>query len=219
MAIAYDNSTYFAGSAVSSVTESHTVAGTDRILFVYFYWDTSRTVSSVTYGGVAMTAVGTQNDNNGGEFSNTYYLVAPATGANDVVVTMSGTCGIEGVASSYTGALQVSPIDATRYEPHNLETGTAYAEALTATADNCWVVWGTREYEGRTITAGSDTALRAWSPSVFGAILADSNAAVVSAGSRTLNLNASASGNWYSDVLVSFKPSASVNTTNFFAMM
>lgn len=156
-----------------------------------------------------MTAVSTANNNGGGEYSNMYYLAAPDTGANTISITMSGACSIEAVASSYTGAAQTSPIDAFRYEPANLETGTSYSEALTTSDDNCWVVWGTREYAGRTISSGTNTAFREKVNVIFGAILADSNAAVSPAGSRTLNLTANASANWYSDVLVSFKPAAS----------
>ena len=205
MAIAYDNSTYFKVGSATSITQAHTVVGSDRILFVYVYWNNSRTITHVKYNGVTMTAVGTENDNGGGERSNLFYLIAPATGENDVVVTLSGSSGIEGVASSYTGALQTAPIDVVRYEAAGLNTGTTYAEALTTVADNTWVIWGTRDYSGGTVSAGANTALRAWNPSIFGAILADSNAVVTPAGSRTLNLSNSISGNWYSDVLVSFK--------------
>ena len=206
MAIAFDNTTQADTNTDSyPLSFSHTVTGSDPILFVYLYWNTSRTVSSVTYNGVSMTAVSTANDNGGGEFSNVYYLAGPATGSNTVAITMSGSCSIEAVAASYTGADQSTPIDASRYEAANLETGTSYSEALTTVADNCWVVWGTREYAGRTVSAGANTAFREKVNVIYGAIWADSNAAVTPAGSRTLNLSATASGNWYSDVLVSFK--------------
>jgi len=207
MAIAYDSSAQSNTGAASSLTFSHTCTGSERLLIVDAYWGDSRTVSSVTYNSVSMTQVVAPLDTGGGERHGMYYLIAPATGANNVVITLSGSTGIVGISSSYTGVDQTTPTDANRTET-GLETGTTYAEALTTVTDNSWVVWGTREYAGRTITAGANTALRQREASVYGMIVADSNAAVTPAGSRTLNLNANLSGNWYSDILMSLKPSA-----------
>lgn len=207
MAIAYDTSTQANTGAASSLTFSHTCTGSDRVLVLDVYWSSSRTVSSIQYAGVAMTAAVTQLDTGGGERHGMYYLIAPATGANNVVITLSGSASIVGIASSYTGADQTTVIGATRTEL-GLETGTTYAEALTTLTDDSWVVWGTRDYAGRTITAGANTALRQRESTQFGMILADSNAAVNPAGSRTLNLNANLSANWFSDILVEIKPAA-----------
>lgn len=205
MAIAYDTSTQANTGAASSLTFSHTCTGTDLVLFLDVYWSSSRTVSSIQYAGVSMTQVVSPLDTGGGERHGMYYLNAPATGANNVVITLSGSASIVGIASSYTGADQTAPLGATRTET-GLETGTTYAEALTTLTDNSWVVWGTRDYAGRTITAGANTALRQRENTQFGMILADSNAAVTPAGSRTLNLNANLSGNWFSDILAEIKP-------------
>jgi len=213
-AIAFDNSTQANTSGTpSSLTFAHTVSGSNRILFVYIYWNQSRTVSSVTYNGVGMTAVGSDNDNGGGERSNIDYLVAPATGANNVVITMSGATSIEAVAASYTGALQTSPIDASRYEPAALENTSSYSEALTTTTDNSWVIWGTRNYSGVVVSAGANTALREQVLVIYGALFGDSNAAVTPAGSRTLTLTSVSASNFFSDVLVSFKPAAEPEAT------
>jgi len=215
--IAFDASA--TGLAVaSSLTYSHTCTGSDRILLVNMWCGASRTISSITYNGVTMTELANLALG-GGERNAVYYLVAPATGANNVVITLSGSATIVGLSNSYTGVLQATPIDASRTET-GLDTGTTYAEAITSVADNCWSVWFSRQYAGGTTTAGADTVLRASEFVTYGAFSADSNAAITPAGSRTMNMACTISGNWFTDILATLAPSTSaVNTTNFFVMM
>lgn len=109
-AVAFDAATTGTGSSVGSLTFSHTVGagGVDRLLIVSVSID-NRTVSGVTYGGVAMTSVGSVQ--NGAQISHMWRLIAPATGANNVVVTMSGGgVDIIAVATSYTGVNQATPL-------------------------------------------------------------------------------------------------------------
>jgi len=210
MSISYDNSTKAnTTGAASSLTFAHTVSGANRILFVDAYWNSSRTKTSITYNAVTLTEVVAPLDTGGGERHGMDYLIAPATGANNVVITLSGSAAIVGIASSYAGADQGSPIDTVRTEI-GLETGTTYAETITNTiVDNCWAIWGTREYAGRTITAGANTTVRQRELVHYGMIVADSGAAITPAGAYTLNLNAGGgSGNWYSDIIATFKPVA-----------
>lgn len=209
-AIAFDNSTPGSnGSTVSSLTYAHTVTGTDPLLIVSAYWTSSRTVSGFTYNAVSMTEVVTTLDTGGGERHGMYYLINPATGANNVVITLSGTSlsGIESAASSYTGVDQTDAIDATRTET-NLETGTSYSEAITSTVDNTWAVWSTRNYSGVAVSAGANTALREQILVSYGMLLADSNAAITPAGARTVTLTTAGSSNWYTDILVTIIPGA-----------
>jgi hypothetical protein len=172
MAIAFDNSasTYY-GSAVGSFTYSYTTTGTDRGLFVELYYQNSSTVSAITYNGVTMPSVVSPLDTGGGERHGMWYLANPASGSNTLSVTFSISTGYVAIISSYTGVNQYTPIGATRTET-GLETGTTYAEALTTTRDNSWILWGTREYAGRTITAGTDTTLLQRENTVYGLIQA-----------------------------------------------
>lgn len=207
-AIAFDDSSQGNSvGAASSLTYSHTVSGSDRLLIVGVWFGSSRSLSSITYNGDTMSDVVTILDTGGGERHGMQYLIAPDTGSNNVVVTLSGSAGIESTVASYTGVDQTDAIDATRTEL-GLETGTTYSEAITSVEDNTWAIWSTREYAGRTISAGADTALRERIAVNFGLILADSDAAITPAGSRTLNLSASLSGNWFSDILVTIIPAA-----------
>lgn len=209
MALAYDSSATSNTGSASSLTYSHTCSGVDRILLVQVWCGSNRTISSITYNGVSMTELSTLTGGSigAGERTAVYYLIAPATGANNVVVTLSGATSIASNSASYTGVDQTNPIDASRTET-DLDTGTSYAESITSNANNCWAVWGTREYAGRTITAGANTAVRQRESSQYGIIWADSNASITPAGSRTMNLNANASGNWLSDILITILPSA-----------
>lgn len=114
----FDNSTLGTiAASESSLTFAHAVAaGSNRILLVFVGKEGTATVTGVTYNGVAMTLIdppGTIDENTltGLEV---YRLVAPATGTNNVVVTMSTNIGgldrVTAVAASFTGVDQTNPI-------------------------------------------------------------------------------------------------------------
>lgn len=110
MAIAFDAATTGTAAGAGSLTFSHSVGagGADRLLVVAVSID-NRTVTGVTYGGTAMTSVGSAT--NGAQVSHMWRLIAPATGANNVVVTLSGGgTDIVAVATSYTGVDQTTPL-------------------------------------------------------------------------------------------------------------
>lgn len=118
MAIALDAATSSSSTASSTLTFSHTVAGSDRVLMVGVSWQTgavnNATVTGVTYNGVAMTLVDEQappdpfNQTLGASL---WRLVAPATGTHNVVITISNTSDvILGGATSWTGVDQTTPL-------------------------------------------------------------------------------------------------------------
>ena len=96
---------------------SHTVtASKGRLLLVVkVAWRdsaTPSTVSGIDYNSVALTKLGSVT--NGNTRTDIWYLKAPSTGANDVVVTMSGS-GVDYVsiiATSYYGVDQTTPLGA-----------------------------------------------------------------------------------------------------------
>jgi hypothetical protein len=73
---------------------------------------TAYTVSGVAYNSVALTKLG--GVTNGNDRTDIWYLKAPATGNNDVVVTMSGTgiTFVSIIATSYYGVDQTTPLGA-----------------------------------------------------------------------------------------------------------
>jgi len=109
-AVAVDSTSHtFANSATH--TWSHTVgAGSNRVLVVgVSNRDGTRTVSTVTYGGVALTRIGLQNGAGTANRVELWRLIAPATGTANIIVTLSGSTETVAGAVSYTGVDQTTP--------------------------------------------------------------------------------------------------------------
>ena len=93
MAVAFDAASVGNSGAttVTSLTWSHvTGAGTNRLLLVGIAWTGSGSITSVTYGGAAMAAVGSSVQATTTYTTAVYYLLNPASGTNSIVVTPSG---------------------------------------------------------------------------------------------------------------------------------
>jgi hypothetical protein len=115
MAVAVDATTTDGtslGSPQSSRTFSHTCSGSNRLLIVDVCNDedgSAVTVSSVTYAGAALTERITVARGNV-QRASIWYRVAPATGANDVVVTLASAQEFTTAARSYTGVNATTPL-------------------------------------------------------------------------------------------------------------
>ncbi len=143
------NSTTISGSSITTMSWKHTTgAGNDRILLVTI--DTSRsnggnpkTVSSVTYDGVALTkAAEVAYSSDPRIQSYLYYLVNPSSGAKTIdVVFSSGSTSMQAVAGSvtYTNVNQTNPLQVTNT---NSGSGTAQSVSLTATGSNNKMLFG-----------------------------------------------------------------------------
>jgi hypothetical protein len=112
MAIAYDNATTYIATNNTSLTIhtfSHTVVSNTNgyLLVAIAYQSGSATVSSVTYNGVDMGAA-LKSQLTASDRTYLFGLKAPASGANDVVVTMSAGKDIVVGAVSYTGVHQTT---------------------------------------------------------------------------------------------------------------
>lgn len=112
--VAYDAGSEATQADATSITFSHTVAaGSNRILVVTVTreeFGTNRSISSVTYDGVAMTLGTNAITTAGNNKVHTYYLLAPNVGTANVVVTYSGQVGSSAVsADSWTGIIQQAP--------------------------------------------------------------------------------------------------------------
>jgi hypothetical protein len=101
----------------SSITQSHTTAGTNRLLIVSVHQGDGSAPSApsgVTYNGVSMTAGAYSNPSSGSIYNRTniYYLVNPATGANNVVVSgLNSPINACVNIVSLNGVNQASPLD------------------------------------------------------------------------------------------------------------
>lgn len=111
MAIAKDATSVGAAVSASSVTVSHTVSGSNRLLIVFANGEIfGETFTGVTYNGVAMTEIRQAAVATFWRHS-AWYLIAPATGTANIVATLSGTVDRPALqAISLTGVDQTTPI-------------------------------------------------------------------------------------------------------------
>ena len=143
MAIALDIATNGGhNSNVSSKTYSHTVTGSNLILVVFVCpGDTTladRTVSGITYNGTPLTHIAADSDR-GYERTEAWYLINPSTGANNIVVTMGGSCtDLDVYSYSLTGAKQSAQPDSSHSRAS--ASATPVTDATTTVADNSWVL-------------------------------------------------------------------------------
>ena len=130
--LAYDTSTTATLSAGTSKTFSHTCsASANRLLLVRINipLNSDDQVSGVTYNGVAMTRI-ERKVYPGEPFSSyLYYLIAPANGANDVVVSFSTTVRAVMAAVSFTGVHQTTPY---RTQTSTTAESTSYSTTYTS---------------------------------------------------------------------------------------
>ena len=111
MAIAYDANSQGEASSTTTLTVSHTCTGTDRLLLAAVsVYDGTPDIGTCTYNGVSMTNVGSVVfGSSSGERITLFGLKAPATGANNIVVTVTGTHWLALGAISLTGVDQTTP--------------------------------------------------------------------------------------------------------------
>ena len=221
MAIAYDTKNVATtGGGASSLTYAHTCTGSDLILFVYTVNHSHLgTMTGVTYNGVSMTLIASNNaSNNKGQCL--WYLINPATGTNNIVASKNDSSGwIDSYSSSYTGVSQTGQPDA--YVVPSEETTTSYARSITTVADNCWITWGMCAGSGAALTAGSNTTIvqqAGWggAHSVAGAA---AHSDQTPAGSKTLTVTSSSQ--IFNSIMASFSPAtvtSAVKTINGLAI-
>lgn len=202
MAIAFDAASQGnrGTTDATSITFAHTCAGSDRILFVSALSNGAGgdIVNSATYNGVACTKV-TSLNLTGNQWMSLWYLIAPATGANNIVIGVSGSSeGLYGMGASYTGAKQSG-------QPDSSNTGTAIGNltiSTTVVASNCWLFSFARNASAGLPTAGTGTTIRGTGVAFE---QGDSNG-VVGTGSQSMGWNSAAGTT--GAVIVSFAPPA-----------
>ena len=198
MAIAFDAASGGATTAASSLTFAHTCTGSDLILFVGAFNGTNN-VTGVTYNGVAMTLVDTAVAQAGVNYK-LFYLINPATGANNVVISTDVASNVlRGVSTSYTGSAQSGQPDSFS----KVQGAQTYPLAISTTvvAANCWLVMaGGNVDDGQ--NAGTNTTSRV---AVNSMEMFDSNA-TVGTGAQVLNATSTVSPTNSGFVIVSLAP-------------
>lgn len=146
MAVAFDAASSGQTTNATSITVAHTCSGSDRVLFVGVGWSTGpeamASVTGVTYNGVALTQIWEIIDSPTDHANAGWYLIAPATGTNNIVVTFASAMDeICAGGISFTGAHQTSPLGT--FQTANGTTGNATVNVSSAAdeivVDNCYV--------------------------------------------------------------------------------
>lgn len=124
----------------ASLTASVTVGANSNRVLVVFVGNNIQNFTSLTYNGVAMTQVDTQTlFGSGGSWRGAaYILVAPAAGANNLVLTLSGSSSVTEITmqwfSLYNAAQTGQP------EVHTTDKSTNSTLSLTTIASGAFVV-------------------------------------------------------------------------------
>lgn len=207
--IAFDSATSSSDTSGSAttLTYAHTNTGSNLILFVGVSISSGSDLNTgVTYNANAMSLAGKIQRNGGASYEYLWYLVAPTTGAHNVVVTLSSGANIGSGAVSYTGAKQTG-------QPDSANTGTTAGTSLsvstTVVLPNCWLVASMGCANGPfNFTTGTGRT------GDGGNIMGDSNA-IVGTGSQPLVAGAPTGP--IGGVISSFAPA--VSPSGFFAFM
>ena len=201
MAISYTNSFGgYVGSTPSSYTYSFTTSGTNRGLVVGVGLQKTGGVTDVltgiTYGGTAMTYIDKYQVSSVG-YDYFYYLANPATGANNVVISLSSAVTyIFSCCASYAGVSQTGMLDNSSRD--QTASGSSLTTSVTSVADNCWNVLYV--FAARSdITAGTGSTNRATDANASN--IMDSNSAKTPEGSYSM------SASWSSSAAVQFQAS------------
>lgn len=129
MAVAFDAVSSAEALSASSLTFSHTCTGSDRYLTVGVNILGVGTVTGITYNGVAMTQLVVIQNTPDCKVE-IWGLAAPATGANNVVVTLSGLEAVGSGAISFTGVDQSSSTSS----PQTNSADSATSSSVTVTS-------------------------------------------------------------------------------------
>ncbi|KKK64976.1 hypothetical protein LCGC14_2978790, partial [marine sediment metagenome] len=147
---AFDADSSGTGEGVTSVTVEHTVASNaDRLLLVGLSTDVAE--DGVTYGGAAMTLLGEASISAvvGSVF---YYLLNPATGANDIVASFVASGNMIVEATSWYGVDMDTPFGTM---VGDTGTGTAVSVTVVTEAGDV-VVDCVSANDGPTVAEGAD---------------------------------------------------------------
>lgn len=224
MAIAFDAvSTATNATDPTSLTWSHTCSGSDRILIVGTSTEsdtgghTAQTVSGITYNGVALTKIRSDYiTDNGTEL---WYLVAPSTGANNIVVTMTAVVdGLYGAGLSFTGVDQSNPID-----NHNgtTTTGLSISQSITTNVADAMIVNIVQDYNSAAVFTPDGDQTQRFNAATTGDF-------TTAGGTRLVGAAGSYTTTWTSDIndgkemsIVSLKPYVApvASTGSTFLMM
>jgi hypothetical protein len=190
VAIAFDAATDGGNNSGSTNTLSfsHTVTGSNPILFVGFVGDIQTgadDISSVSYGASSLTLIAKRTDSSVNRFIYLYVLVGPSTGSSFVNIVAGSNHFLLGGSVSYTGAAQSGQPDASNSNQAGDEQHvTAFVSTV---ADNCWTVLVGGGFENSDLLLAGSGSTRRTAEASFGTwALFDSNGPITPAGTTSM---------------------------------
>lgn len=214
MAIARDANSYGTSSGATSTTVAHTITGSNTILFSSVVSGTTDDLTGVTYNGVAMTFLKKHTQVTEGTVWHLYALIAPTTGANNIVATRTGSTGVLGVNSeSYTGVYQggLATTDGV-VSSSKSENVDDITDSITTVADNSWIISVAYDGGSGTTAAGTNNSLINLGSGYHA--LGDTNAAQTPVGSKSMQWTATGAKDWVM-TMASFAPDTFVPAVTF----
>lgn len=217
MAITFDTGGTGSGSSTSLTLSATVNSNTNGILIVTIMnvADTSNLITDITYAGVSFFSnlIDTQINTGYGGRSWTYYLLAPATGTNNLIISESSARSFFVAWESYTGVSQSAPIDAHTPSFAGPITGAADVPdtSVTPVSSNCWAI-SCMLISSTTHSAGTGTTQRQASAS-YEVAIGDSNGTVAAGSAYHLKWNTSAAGTYWSSCAIALAPDTGGGTT------
>jgi hypothetical protein len=191
-------------SAGSTHTWAHTCTGSDLMLIVAGFEQGAATLSSATYNGVSMDSMTVLNLRGANTHTaSACALLNPATGANNIVATTSGSINAGWAAASYTGVRQTSfPDCATDSDSGHATSSAQVSLSVTTATANCWAVYIVGDTSGGAVSSGNVTSrvTGGYAPNLY-----DTNAVIASAGAFTVTVDGT-NFIWDSSHLIAFAP-------------
>lgn len=195
------------GGGASGYTVAYTVgSGQNRLLVVVFEGDTATDdITSVTYAGAGMTLACKIPTNRWLYF---YFLLNPASGAHNVVISSSSSKFIIACAADYENVQQSGQPDATATNSKGATLPNTLASTITTIAQNAWAIMGSGGFKASAPPVAGTGATRRTFDATFGAAgIFDSNADLAPGlDSMTWLYTANDAGVQQGSVLASFAP-------------
>ena len=157
-----DNGTFICTASTPTTLTLANAVGVTRAHAATATAATFQSVTGVTYNGVALTSAGSHNDPTNVRRVELWYLIAPATGNNNVVVTENLVAGgsvptVVG-ATTFSGADQTSPIRTFASNDGNSDSANV---TVTSSAND--MVIDTVAVDGtHTVASGTGTQVQQW---------------------------------------------------------
>ena len=211
-AVSLDNTTTGSTTSGSSLTVAHTTGSNANRLMLVGISSGDKSVSSVTYGGVLLTLVGTKSSGGKGAYNiYLYRLINPASGNANVVVNFSGSPSKGAVVgvTTYSGVNQTTPLGT-----FASATGTSTSPSVTVSSATGELIQDVVSLKDATLSsAGAGQTIR-WNIATSSNLKGGAGSTKSGAASTSMSWTGSQSKSWIIGA-VSIKPASNLNNLTF----